>query len=149
MLNRGALYLLIVALALLASPALAPPAAANPTRWLVGADAASCAGQIPDFPSIFEAILVASSGDTIHVCPGDYTEDSMIIPAYKDHLTIEGSGASVTHVRWSGAFSGSWPVVFDIQADYVVIQGLDVDATPPHPADDSYGILFLGDSVTI
>jgi len=147
MLHRGILYLLIIALALVASPGLAPPAAANPTRWLVGADAASCAGQIPDFPSIFEAILVASSGDTIHVCPGDYTEDSMTISAYIDHLTIEGSGASVTHVHWSG--EPAWlSTLFFIQADGVVIQGLDLDATPP-PGFVSYGIMIEADSVTI
>jgi hypothetical protein len=144
MLNRGVLSLLIVALALLASPGLAPPVAAA-TTWTVDLDNPDCAGGTADFSTIFEAILIASPGDTIHVCPGDYTEDSMAI--YDNELTIEGSGASVTHVHWSGDPGGS-PFVFAIAADRVVVQGLDVDATPP-PGDSSIGILIGGDSVTI
>jgi len=148
MLNRGILCLLIVTLALLASPATTAPVAAAPITWLVGANSASCGGDMPDFTTITEAILTANAGDTIHVCPGAYTEDSMTIPTYKDHLTIEGSGASVTHVHWSGEPVGSG-VLFTIQADYVVIQGLDVDAAPPHSGDTSTGLSIAGDSVTI
>jgi hypothetical protein len=136
------LSLLVAVLALLASPGLVPPVAANPTRWLVGADTASCAGSIPDFTTITEAVLTASPGDTIHVCPGDYTEADTIIS--DDELTIEGSGASVTHIH----LSGGGEIVFGIEADRVVIQGLDVDATPS-PGDLSVGIIVLGDSVTI
>jgi len=66
---------------------------------------------------------------------------------YDNELTIEGSGASVTHVHWSGDPGGS-PFVFAIAADRVVVQGLDVDATPP-PGDSSIGILIGGDGVTI
>ena len=144
MLNRGVLSLLVVALALLASPGLAPPVAAA-TTWTVDLDNPDCAGGTADFPSIFEAILVASSGDTIRVCPGDYTEDSMLIPAYKDDLTIEGSGASVTHVHWSGGGD----VMLTIQADGVVVRDLDLDATPPHPGDLFDAILIGGDRLTI
>jgi hypothetical protein len=141
MLNRGVLYLLILALALLASPTVTPPVAAA-TTWTVDLDNPDCAGGTADFATIFEAILIASPGDTIHVCPGDYTEPPMII--YDNELTIEGSGASVTHVHWSGDPGGS-PFVFAIAADNVVIQGLDVDATPP-PGDTSFGIVIAGDS---
>jgi len=144
MLNRGVLSLLIVAVALLASPGLTPPVAAA-TTWTVDLDHPDCAGGDADFATIFEAVLTASPGDTIRVCPGDYTEDSMAI--YDNELTIEGSGASVTHVHWSGDPGGS-PFVFAIAADNVVIQGLDLDATPP-PGFVSYGIMIKADSVTI
>ena len=98
-----------------------------------------------DFPTIFEAILIASPGDTIHVCEGDYTEPPMTI--YDNELTIEGSGASVTHIHSSGEGVGVLGV-FIIAADRVVIQGLDVDATPP-PGDTSVGILIAGDSDSV
>jgi len=145
MLNRGVLSLLIVTLALLASPGLPQPVAAAPITWSVDYDSPSCEGGIPDFSTIFEAILIASPGDTIHVCEGDYTEDSLAI--YDDELTIEGSGPAVTHVHWSGDPGGS-QFVFAIAADRVVVQGLDIDATPP-PGDSSIGILIGGDGVTI
>jgi hypothetical protein len=39
--------------------------------------------------------------------------------------------------------------MFFVQAEHVVIQGLDLDATPAHPADASTGILIQRDSATI
>ena len=140
--NRGVLSLLIVALALLTSPGLTVPVAAQATL-VVDVDNPSCTGGIPDFSTIFEAILIASSGDTIHVCDGDYTEPTMTIYAYKDHLTITGPGATpendgVATVHHSGGLS--W--LIGIEADYVVVEGLDLDAT-------SYGIENSGNSVFI
>jgi len=143
-LNRSVLSLLILALALLASPTVTPPVAAAPITWSVDDDPDNCMGPDPaDFTTIFAAILAASPGDTIHVCEGDYTEDSMAI--YDNELTIEGSGASVTHVHWSGGGD----VMLTIQADGVVVRDLDLDATPPHPGDLFDAILIGGDRLTI
>jgi len=142
MLNRGVLSLLIVAVAVLASPGLAAPVDAQ-TTIIVDDDFVNCVdGLSPDWHTISFAVADASPGDTIRVCEGDYTEPSMTI--YDNELTIEGSGASVTHVHWSGDPGGS-PFVFAIAADRVVVQGLDVDATPP-PGDTSFGIVIAGDS---
>jgi len=140
MLHRGALYLLILALALLASPTVTPPVSAA-TTCLVGADSASCAGQMPDFTTITEAILTASSGDTIHVCPGDYTEPSMTI--YDNELTITGSGPAVTHVHHSG---GGQSALLAISGDYVVVESLDLDAAGSPVAID---LENKGNSVSI
>ena len=121
MLHRSALWALIVGLALLASPGLAPPADAQ-MIWVVDDDAFNCVDNgLPDFYQISHAVAAANPGDTIRVCPGDYTESDMIIS--DDELTITGSGASVTHVHLS-AQSGA---VFMIYANSVVIRGLDLD----------------------
>jgi len=139
MLNRGVLSLLIVALALLASPGLALPVAAQ-TTIIVDDDFSNCVnGLTPNWHTISAAVADASPGDTIRVCEGDYTEPPMAI--YDNELTIEGSGASVTHVHFSGQSGG----VFMIYANYVVIQGLDLDATQ----SAGFGILIGRDSVTI
>ena len=131
MLNRGVLSLLIVALALLASASVAPVSAA--ITWLVGANAASCAGDMPDFPTINEAVLTASPGDTIHICPGDYTEASIAI--YDAGLMIEGSGTSVTHVHYSG---GAGDALLTIYVNGVIVTGLDVN-TPGSSAIRAWG----------
>jgi len=143
MLHRGALYLLILALAVLASPGLAPSADAQ-TTIIVDDDFFNCVdGLTPNWYTISAAVADASPGDTIRVCEGDYTEPSMTI--YDNELTITSSGPAVTHVHWTGDMAA----MFFIQADNVVVQGLDLDATPAHPADASTGILISRDSATI
>jgi hypothetical protein len=130
MLHRGALYLLIVALALLASPGLTPPVAAQFT-YVIDDDLQNCVdGNVPHYSTITQAVAVAVAGDTIRVCEGDYTEPSMTIS--DDYLTITGPGATpendgVATVHHNGVSSA----MFTIHADYVVLQGLDLDATPP------------------
>jgi hypothetical protein len=102
--NRSVLSLLVVALAILASPGLAPPLAAAPTRWSVDDDPDNCMGPAPaDFTTIFEAILTASPGDTIHVCEGDYTEPPMTI--YDNELTSR-AGAERDHITRAARVSG-------------------------------------------
>jgi len=139
-LGRGALSLLIVALALLVSHTFTPPVVAQ-TTWVVDDDNPSCVGGIPDFSTITEAVLTASSGDTIRVCEGDYMEPTMSIS--DNSLTITGPGATPEHDGVATVHhSGGGSSVIDIQADYVVVQGLDLDAT-------TYGISISGDSISI
>ena len=137
MLNRSVLSLLIVAVAVLASPGLAAPVDAQ-TTIIVDDDFVNCVdGLSPDWHTISFAVADASPGDTIHVCPGDYTEPSMSI--YDNELTIEGSGASVTHVHHSGAGNG----LLIIYADYVVVEFLDLEAPGTH------AIISWGNSISI
>jgi len=73
-----------------------------------------------DFSTIQEAINAASSGDTIIVKAGTYTEN---VDVNKDHLTIKSeSGAEITIVQ----AANSSDHVFEITADYVNIRGFTV-----------------------
>ena len=145
MLNKGVLCLLTITLALLASPGLAPPAAAQWTG-VVDDDIHNCVdGQIPNYSNIHTAVAAVQDGDTIIVCEGNYTEPSMII---NKSLTITGPGATpgddgVATVHHNGVFSA----MFTIQADYVVVQGLDLDATPLGGASSTSGFEITGNGV--
>jgi len=81
--------LLTAALALLASPGLTPPVAAQPT-FVVDDNSPSCAGNPPDHPTITAALAAAVDGDTIWVCAGNYTEQ----PVITHSVTITGPGAT-------------------------------------------------------
>jgi hypothetical protein len=127
MLNKGVLSLLIAALALLASAGLAPPVAAQ-TTWVVDDDIMSCAGPPRNFMTITDALAWANPEDTIRVCDGEYWEPFMHITK---KLTITGPGVTpendgVATVHYTGG--AGWEI-FAVDADYVVIQGLDLDAT--------------------
>ncbi len=145
MLHRGALYLLIVALALLASPTVTPPAAAQWTG-VVDDDGFNCVdGQIPNYSNIHTAVAAVQDGDTIIVCEGDYHEPAMVIDK---SITITGPGATlgddgVATVHHNGVFSA----MFTIRADYVVVQGLDLDATPLGGASSTAGFEIQGNGV--
>ncbi|MEA1965086.1 MAG: NosD domain-containing protein, partial [Candidatus Aerophobetes bacterium] len=70
-----------------------------------------------DYLTIQEAINGASSGDTVVVRDGTYTENVVV---NKDHLTVESeNGAPVTIIE-AVAINDS---VFTINTDYVTIQG--------------------------
>jgi hypothetical protein len=146
MLHRGALYLLIITLALLASPGLAPPVAAQATLVVDDTGPPFCAPVSSVYTTITQALAAASSGDTIHVCEGNYTEPSMVITT--GYLTITGPGATpgddgVATVHHNGVFSA----MFTIQADGVVLQGLDLDATPLGGASSTAGFEIQGNDV--
>ena len=80
MLHRGALYLLIAAFAVLASPTVTPPVAAVGGTWVVDDDSSDCVdGSPPDYPTITQALAVATNDDTIRVCEGDYPEQTLVI----------------------------------------------------------------------
>ena len=151
MLNRSVLFLLIVALALVASPGLAPPPVAAQDFLVVDDDGPpSCAPVSNVYTTIAQALAAANPSDTIYVCDGDYTEPSMVIT--DDYLTITGPGATpeddgVATVHHNGLVSA----MFAIQANYVVVQGLDLDATPPpgFGAGQTIGIENHGTSVAI
>jgi hypothetical protein len=148
MLHRGALYLLIAAFAVLASPTVTPPVGAA-TTVVVDDDSQNCVdGNPPDFATIGLALVGRASGDTIRVCEGEYTEQTLVI---NDSLTITGPGATpendgVATVHHDG---GSSAMVF-INANGVTFEGLDLDATPP-PAFGGLtgGIESSGSYVTI
>jgi hypothetical protein len=92
MLNRVALYLLILALALLASPTVTPAAAVGYT-YVVDDDLfQNCAKPgAPDYHTITDTLATVNPGDTIRVCEGEYTEATLIISV---SLTITGPGAT-------------------------------------------------------
>jgi len=150
-LNKTVLCLLTIALALLASPGLAPPPVAAQDFLVVDDDGPpSCAPVSNVYTTIAQALAAANPSDTIYVCDGDYTEPSMVIT--DDYLTITGPGATpeddgVATVHHNGLVSA----MFAIQADYAIVQGLDLDATPPpgFGAGQTIGIENHGTSVAI
>jgi hypothetical protein len=140
-LNRSLLFLLLVALALLASPGLAPPADAA-TTLIVDDDGVDCPSA--GYTTITAALAVAGPGDTIQVCAGNYTEPSLVINDAE--LRMTGTGTAVTHVHHGGGSSA----ILTIRAAWVVVEGLDLDATPPPLfSSDTSGIEINGASVTI
>jgi hypothetical protein len=150
MLRRGALYLLILALALLASPTVTPPVAAAGTTYVVDDDIHNCVnGLLPDFAAISTAVAAATDGDTIRVCEGEYTLSTLIIDR---SVTITGPGATpendgVATVRHG---SGGGTAMFDINANGITIEGLDLDLTPPPGFPfTTGGFLGSGDYLTI
>ena len=54
---------------------------------IVGADAAACSGMTPDYTTISAAVIAASAGATIYVCPGLYNESVVITKS----LTLLGA----------------------------------------------------------
>jgi hypothetical protein len=153
MLNRGVLALLIIALALLASPGLARPADAQ-TTIVVDDDNHNCVdGNPPDWSTIDSAVMVANPGDTIRVCEGDYAAPYGDITT--DHLTITGPGATpendgVAIVHHSGHHSGWSSPIFRIYGDGVVVEGLDLNAVPPPGfTDPTIAIESQSNSLTI
>jgi hypothetical protein len=145
-LNRTVLCLLIVTLALLASPGLAPPASAAQTL-VVDDDYDPCEPAINIYTSIQQALGDASSGDTIRVCEGDYWETQ--IQVGHDYLTITGPGATPADDGVATVHLSFLATLFVIFADYVVVQGLDLDAAPPNPGAMTQAIQIVGSSVTI
>jgi hypothetical protein len=148
-LHRAALCLLTIALALLASSTLSPPVAAVGGTWVVDDDPSDCVdGSAPDYPTITQALAVATNDDTIRVCEGDYTETTLTINV---SLIITGPGATpendgVATIHHDGGSSA----LIEINADGVTLEGLDLDATPPSGwAFQTSGIDSSGDYVTI
>ena len=123
MLNKSVLYLLFVALALLASPGLVPPPVAAQDFLVVDDNGPpSCAPVLPSniYTTITQALAVANSGDTIYVCDGDYTDHAMYIVSFNE-LTITGPDDGVATIQAS-----DW--VFSIQnSQQIVIEGLNLD----------------------
>jgi parallel beta-helix repeat protein len=87
--------------------------------WYVDDDLVDCPA--PDFTTIQEAVDAASSGDTIIVYPGTYTEN---VDVNKSHLAIQSqNGAGSTIVQ----AANSDDHVFEVTADYVNIGGFTVE----------------------
>jgi hypothetical protein len=153
MLNRGALCLLLIALAVLASPGLARPVDAQ-TIITVDDDNQNCVdGGSPDWSNITSALMLANPGDTIRICEGDYAAPSIDITT--DYLTITGPAATpendgVAIVHHSGYHSGWTSPIFRIYGDGVVVEGLDLNAVPPPGfTDPTIAIESQSNSLTI
>jgi len=93
--------------------------AQEPKAWYVDDDFADYPAA--DFTKIQEAVDAASSGDTIIVYPGTYTEN---VDVNKDHLTIQSeNGAEATIVQAANPDDH----VFEVTADYVNISGFTLE----------------------
>jgi parallel beta-helix repeat protein len=86
----------------------------NETGWWRDSGAFNASGA-----PIQDAVNNASSGDTIYVKAGDYTENVDITTA---HLTLAGEGADVVNV----AVADSGDHVFEVTVGYVNISGFNV-----------------------
>jgi len=150
MLHRGALYLLIAAFAVLASPIGTSPVAAATIPIVVDDDPSDCVdGSPPNYPTITQALAAAGNGDTIRVCEGEYQEDTLTINV---SVTITGPGATTADdgVATVHHGLGGSSAMVDINADGVTFEGLDLDATPPTGwFFQTGGIESSGNDVTI
>jgi hypothetical protein len=149
-LNKGSLYLLAITLALLASPGLPRPAAAAPSIVVDDDSPFGCnVAPLGVVPTITTALTLVGNGDTIQVCAGDYTEDTLYINV---SVTITGPGATPANdgVATLHHSNGGASNMVDISANGVTFEGLDLDATPP-PGwfFDTSGISGKGNYVTI
>jgi hypothetical protein len=117
-----------------------------------GPSGADCA--TPDHSSIQVAVDAASSGDTINVCAGTYSNGgagtAVVIPDSKDNLTLRGAQAGVDANRTFNAANES-TINDDSGAIYlsgtnsgVTIDGFNIVGT----TDDNFGagVFFPGDS---
>jgi len=96
----------------------------GPKTWHVDDDLADYPDA--DFTMIQDAVDAASSGDTIIVYPGTYTEN---VDVNKDYLTIQSeNGAEATIVL----AANSDDHVFEVTADYVNISGFMVTGAMVH-----------------
>ena len=90
----------------------------EPKTWYVDDDLV----QRPDanFTSVQDAVDAASSGDTIIVYPGTYTEN---VDVNKDHLTIKSEGGAETTIVQAASPDDD---VFYVTADHVNICGFTI-----------------------
>ena len=144
MLNRGVLSLLIVALALLASPRLAPPVAAAPDILVVDDDLNPCVPTSTIYTSIQVAVANANPGDTVRVCEGNYWETQIWVSG--DDLRITGPGATPENDGVATVHLSQFAVLFNIEGDYVTLQGLVLDAASPTPGAMTEGVQVMGGS---
>jgi hypothetical protein len=129
-LNKGLLYLLIATLALLVSPGLPQGVAAQPNIVVDDNWPTTCTSAPFAFATITAALAAAGNGDTIQVCAGNYTEDTLNINV---SVTITGPGATSADdgvATLHHSLGGSSDMVI-ISTDSVTFEGLDLDATPP------------------
>jgi hypothetical protein len=107
-----------------AGMAASPASAAGTTLWVNNtvtpgtAPGTSCAD--PGYSTIEAAIAAASSGDTIHVCPGTYTETAAVTTS---DLTLQGSDPATGGASDSSCTSSMTP---DPSVDTVIDQANDI-----------------------
>jgi len=112
--------LLILAM-VLSALLIAVPTSASPATLYVDDDG-QCGGNAPCYTTIQAAVDAATTGDTIIVMDGIYTEN---VAVNKDHLTIKSeNGAKKTIVQ--PQISEQWSCIFWVGADYVSISGFTV-----------------------
>ena len=113
--------LILIALLSSASFVVLVPSADASTTWYVngvtGNDSNICASPITACKTIAHAISLASSGDSIMVAPGVYTENLMI----SFSLNMIGSGAGTTIIDGSGVNR-----VINISSGTVTLSGLTI-----------------------
>jgi len=122
----------------------------TPSSWRMGGLATIL---VPDeYPTIQEAINVASLGDTIIVDDGTYAED-LHIPATKTNLEIKpDAGASVTIKGVQNVPAASFPLAIpniDINASGVMIHGFTIEGPDYTPSKYSSGIVIGASNVDI
>ena len=98
----------------LLSVGAAPVAAAGPRTLMVDGDghakAGKCDAGTPAHTTIQSAIADAHAGDTVAVCPGNYTEN-LIVNSSKDNLTIIAVEPWKAHIWRSTSLAEDVPLV--------------------------------------
>ncbi|HVZ76115.1 MAG TPA: SdrD B-like domain-containing protein [Candidatus Paceibacterota bacterium] len=121
----------LVGLAFLVLPALASAS----TLTVDNSGTCDDTGTTPPYCTIQAAVNHASSGDTINVAAGTYTEDVII----STPVTITGATGAKLVVADGASSNG-----FTINANNVTIQGFDIEG----PADQSYTTYPWGSNIT-
>ncbi len=117
----------------------------------VGFGSIDCDGVgIGAYTVIQDAVDAASSGDTIKVCPGTYTEDLSITT---DDLELAGSGSGTTTIVGVDTVPAlSFPLAdpnIDIKANDVSIHGFTIKSPAVGATEYSSGIVLTGTGIEI
>ncbi|MEI7743417.1 MAG: choice-of-anchor Q domain-containing protein, partial [Chloroflexota bacterium] len=89
------------------------------TPEVIGDGGGTC--EAPDYNTIAGAVDAANSGDTVHICAGDYNL-AETVTITKDNLTLQGAGAGAAVI--DGANDGSPVQLFNATGQRLTVSGL-------------------------
>lgn len=132
-----------IMMALFVMAGVTPNTVQAQTSWVVNdgtADAAPCDGT-PDFSTVQDAVDAAASGDTIMVCPGDYTE---LVTIATDDLSLTSVVPREATILAPGTITGADSIVHVDGATGVSIQDFTISGPGPVACHSINAGIFVG-----